>query len=198
MTDVYFFDYGTARDYISGIKFLFKKAGLDNLVPKAGSVAVKTHMGDMGSTGFIKPSMVRTVVDLIKEKGGKLFVTDTSVVYPGGRGTPERYLETAAYNGFVEKTVGAPVIIADENNDPGVRKNIDQRLGECKLEEVKVASKIYHADALAVLSHVKGHGTVGGLCSGALLAHEGYQVLVLERLTVLGAGFPPGRIVGLS
>ncbi len=30
---------------------------------------------------------------------------------------------------------------------------------------------------------------MGGLCSGALLAHAGYQVLVLERLAVLGGRF---------
>ncbi len=188
MTEVYFFDYGSGRDYISGIKSLFKKGGLDHLVPNKGSVAVKMHMGDMGSTGYIRPPLVRTVVDLIKDHGGKPFVTDTSVVYPGGRRTPERYLETAAYNGFVEQTVGAPIIIADENHDTGVRVAIEKRLYQCQMEEAKVASRIYHADVLAVLTHFKGHGIVG---MGGSVKNVGMGCVIKETKVVMHKSNPP-------
>ena len=188
MSKVYFFDYGKGKDYIAGIKSLYKEAELGILVPNGGSVAVKTHLGEMGSTGYIKPPLVRTVVDLIKAQGGNPFVTDTTVVYPGGRGTPEKYLETAAYNGFVEQTVGAPVVIADENRDRGIRVVIEKRVGRCELKEAKVASRIFHADVLAVLTHVKGHGIVG---IGGCIKNVGMGCVIKETKIAQHMDNPP-------
>ena len=103
---------------------------------------------------------MRRVVDLVKRAGGKPFVTDTTVLYPGGRITPERHLATAAGNGFTEAGIGAPIVIADEG-DEGIAVTIESPVDGCKLKEIEVASRIYHADSLLVLSHTKGHLQAG-------------------------------------
>lgn len=160
MSDVYFFDYNKGNHFIRGIQRLFEKSGIGDMIPRGGTVAVKTHLGDIGSSFYIRPPFVRTVVDLIKERGGNPFVTDTSVVYPGGRGTPEKYIKTAAFNGFTEETMGAPVVIADADGKT-VTVKIKERLEGGFLEEIKIPATIYNADFLMVLSHVKGHAIVG-------------------------------------
>jgi len=120
------------------------------------------HREEYGGSAHLRPAMVRRVCDLIKEAGGKPFVTDTSAVYPLGRFTTNMYLATAAYNGFTEESVGAPVMIADgEGGYDGEWVDIPRRVSRCSLRKVKVARKIFDADYLVVLSHVKGHGLSG-------------------------------------
>jgi hypothetical protein len=118
-------------------------------------------MGELGNITYIRPVFVSKVVDLVKKAGGRPFATDTTVIYPGGRETAEEYLATAAYNGFVEDSIGAPIVIADENGDAGVSVTIQNPIQDCQLREVKVASGIYRASSLLVLSHVKGHALTG-------------------------------------
>ena len=68
------------------------------------------------------------------------------------------HLETAIENGFAYAVVGAPLVIADGliGNDY-VTVEINQK----HFREVKIASAAYHADALLVATHFKGHEMVG-------------------------------------
>ena len=160
MSDVYFLDYAKGGSIIQGMRNLFTRSSLADLMSPEKSVAVKLHMGELGNVTYIRPFFVRRAADLVKRAGGKPFVTDTTALYPGGRGTPERYLATAAANGFTETSIGAPVVIADEG-DEGIAVPIESPVDGCELKEAKVASKIYHADSLLVLSHAKGHMQTG-------------------------------------
>jgi len=166
MSKVFFFDYATEQDVLSGIESLYTELALLEMIPKGSSVAVKLHMGELGNITYIRPVFVRKVVDLIKQAGGKPFVTDTTALYPGERDTAEKYLLTAAFHGFVPESLGAPVIIADRNGYDGVSAPVESTVAGCQLKEVKVATKIYEADFLLVLSHVKGHMLTG--FSGAI------------------------------
>ena len=125
MSRVFFFDYSKEEGVFSGIKSLFTDSGLLEKIHPGSSVAVKLHMGELGNITYIRPPFVRRVVDLVKEVGGKPFVTDTAALYPGGRDTAEKYLSTAAYNGFVEDSVGAPVVIADGDGYDGISVPIE-------------------------------------------------------------------------
>jgi uncharacterized protein len=105
---------------------------------------------------------VRRVCDLIKNAGAKPFVTDTTTVYPVRRFTASQYLATAAFNGFTEESMGAPVIIADgEQGYDGEWVDIPRRLSDCPFDRIKMARRIFDADSMIVLSHVKGHDTAG-------------------------------------
>jgi uncharacterized Fe-S center protein len=141
------------------MKDLFGKSGVAGIVSSEKSVAIKLHMGELGNVTYIRPLFVRRVVDLVKRAGGKPFITDTTALYPGARGTPERYLGTAAANGFTETGIGAPVAIADDGE--AVTVAVERLVDDCEIREVKVAPRIYHADRLLVLSHTKGHLQAG-------------------------------------
>ncbi len=156
---VLFFNYSRGGNALCGIEALFAGLGFDKLA--GDSVAVKLHMGELGNIAYIRPIFVSKVVSLVKKAGGSPFATDTTVIYPGGRETAEDYLATAASNGFVEDSIGAPIVIADANGDAGVSVAIQNPIQDCQLREVKVASGIYLASSLLVLSHVKGHSLSG-------------------------------------
>jgi uncharacterized Fe-S center protein len=161
MSKVVFLDYSRETGVLPGIERLCRDSGILKAISKGDSVAVKLHMGELGNVTYIRPAFVRKVVDLVKERGGRPFVTDTVSLYPGGRDSESKYVATAAYNGFVKETVGAPIVIADGNGDDGNRVRIEKATGDCSLGSVEVAARIHDADFLLVLSHVKGHMITG-------------------------------------
>lgn len=154
---VYFFDFGDGNDVHSAIKLLLLKVG-GGRIRRGMKVAIKSHFGEMGNYTHIRPSFVRSAVDAVKGLGGRPFFTDTTTLYPeGGRLTVRDSLETARYNGFTEEGLGCPVVIADApdgNSGLLIENGISTNT---RLKRVRVAKAIVEADALIVLSHVKGH-----------------------------------------
>jgi hypothetical protein len=138
---------------------------LDRL-QKGDIVAVKTHMGEAYNVGYLRPILVRTLVEALKERGCKPFVTDTTTMpyHPWiSRTLAIDHLETANRNGFNQGTMDCPVLIADGwlgtddvIVDLGGRGNY--------LRKQFVARAIADADALLSLAHFKGHpaGGYGG------------------------------------
>jgi uncharacterized Fe-S center protein len=159
-SEVFFFPYDEGRAFLRGLRTLFSRVA--NVVSTGDSVAVKVHMGEYGGSAYLRPSIVRRVCDLIKEAGGKPFVTDTTTLYPVGRFTARQYLTTAAYNGFTEESLGAPVVIADgEQGYDGEWVDIPRQVSDCSLDKIKIAREIFDADSMIVLSHLKGHELSG-------------------------------------
>lgn len=159
MSKVYFVSARSTdnRSLVDKLGDLMETVGLD-FIPKDGLVAIKLHMGERGTTGFLRPIYAREVVEHIKQRGGKPFLTDTTTLYRGERQNAVDYLHLAVANGFSYPTVGAPIIIAD-----GLRSADVVEVGvELKhFQTVKYASVIQQADALVVLSHFKGHLAAG-------------------------------------
>jgi uncharacterized Fe-S center protein len=159
-SEVFFFTYDSGRAFLRGLRTLFPRVA--NVVSKGDSVAVKVHMGEYGSSAYLHPPIVRRVCDLIKEAGGKPFVTDTTALYPARRFTASQYLATAAFNGFTEESLAAPVVIADgKQGYDGKWVDIPKRVSDCSLDKIKIARKIFDADSMIVLSHLKGHELAG-------------------------------------
>jgi uncharacterized Fe-S center protein len=157
---VFFFPYDRGRAFLKGLRALFSEVA--NVVSPGDSVAIKVHMGEYGGSTYLRPPMVRRICDLVKEAGGKPFVTDTTTLYPLGRFTASQYLATAAYNGFTEDSMGAPVVIADrEQGTDGEWVNIPRQVSGCPLDRIKVARKIVDADCLIAVTHAKGHALAG-------------------------------------
>jgi hypothetical protein len=117
-------------------------------------VGVKVHFGERGHTRYVRPSFVRKAVELLKDAGGRPFVTDTTTLYRHKRHTLFDHLETASWNGFTPETMGCPVIIADGLKSNGVEVKVD---GKLKFGRVKVAQAIFDADALLCFSHLTFH-----------------------------------------
>ncbi|MFP3898094.1 MAG: DUF362 domain-containing protein [Dehalococcoidia bacterium] len=159
-SDVLFFPYDRGRAFLRGLRALF--SGVGDVISAGDSVAVKLHMGEYGGSAYLRPPLVRRVCDLIKEAGGKPFVTDTTTLYAGGRFNGREYLATAAFNGFTEQSMGVPIIIADgEQGYDGEWVEVPRRVSGCDLDRVKVAREILRADSMIVLTHVKGHPLSG-------------------------------------
>ncbi|MBP7653979.1 DUF362 domain-containing protein [Candidatus Dependentiae bacterium] len=159
-SDVYFTDTREHHHYniYDKVKKLLKSIDLKNIIKKNDIVAVKIHFGEYGNTSYIKPPIVRIVIDEIKALGGKPFLTDGSTLYKGSRSDAVNHLQTAILNGFDYSVVNAPLVIAD-----GIKGNSCVKVKiDCKhTEYAEIGSEPYYADALVVLTHFKLHELTG-------------------------------------
>jgi len=157
---VYFCDFRTrpGRNMIKKFRNLINKAGFGEIDFKDQMVAVKMHFGEPGNLAYIRPNYAAEVVAMIKELGGKPFLTDCSTLYHGLRSNAIDHLETAMKNGFSPLTVGCPVIIADGLKGIEYRE-IPLDLRHCKT--AKIGSAIADADIIISLNHFKGHEQTG-------------------------------------
>ncbi len=188
MSKVWFAD-ARVRNYIVDSlemkgRYLFDEAGLQNCFDKGDRVAVKIHWGDNFNTGYLRPNLIRGIVEKVKEHGGRPFIVEgTSLGLHSWRGTALDYLEVAASHGFTAETIGCPVEIAD--GWAGL-DDVEVAVPEGKkIKKTYVARSIATADALILVSHFKGHsmGGFGGAIKnlgigcvskrGKYLAHAG-------------------------
>jgi uncharacterized Fe-S center protein len=150
---------------VSKAQHLFDQAGLADCFKKGDNVAIKCHMGEWNTTNYLRPVLVRGIVEKVKEHGGKPFVTDcTTLTYApfASRTTATEHLKTAARNGFTAETMDCPLVMADgEYGIDDVHVDLPEGL---LLQEQYIGKKIAQADAMIVVTHFKGHplGTVGG------------------------------------
>ncbi|MDI6900960.1 MAG: DUF362 domain-containing protein [Anaerosomatales bacterium] len=137
---------------------LLERAGLSEAVFDQDLVAVKLHFGEQGNTGFVQPIYLREIVRRVKEAGGKPFLTDANTLYRGERANAVDHLACAIHNGFGLATVDAPLIIADGLDG---RDAVDVPVRGRHFESVRIGAAAVHADAMVVVTHVKGHEATG-------------------------------------
>lgn len=182
-------------------KRLFDEAGLAKCFDPGDRVAIKIHWGEMWNTGYLRPNLVRAIVDKVKACGGEPFVTEgTSLGYVSARGTGYDYLSTAATHGYTIGTMGCPVIMAD-----GWMGTDDVEIPISKgkmLKRTFVDKSISRADAVIIVSHWKGHaqGGFGGAIKnlgvgcvskrGKYLLHAGAN---LEEKPTVNPALCPGK-----
>ena len=146
------------RNLFHKIDDLLLKAGLPAKFKRGHLVAVKLHFGEKGNTAYIRPVIVRHIVDMLKQTGAAPFLTDTNTLYVGERTNSVSHIERAVRNGFDFAVAGAPVIIADGlRGESSVRVTVGGR----HLQEVSIAREIVSANGLVVLSHFKCHELTG-------------------------------------
>ena len=141
------------------LKKLIKKAGIQDLDLEGRFVAIKLHFGELGNVSYLRPNYARAVVDVVKELGGKPFLTDCNTMYPGSRKNALEHLECAWQNGFTPLTVGCPILIAD-----GLKGTDDVEVpveGGEYVESAKIGRAVMDADVFISLTHFKGHEMTG-------------------------------------
>ncbi|MCR4590248.1 MAG: DUF362 domain-containing protein [Lachnospiraceae bacterium] len=158
---VYFTDFRTVigTSLTEKLQKLCRKAGIGNIDFDGRFVAIKMHFGELGNLSFIRPNYVKAVADLIKEFGGKPFITDCNTLYPGSRKNAIDHLYNAELNGFNYMTTGCHTIIADglKGTDEAT---VEIPGGEyCK--EAYIGRALYDADIIISLNHFKGHEMTG-------------------------------------
>ena len=122
-------------------------------------VAIKMHFGELGNVSFLRPNFAKAVVDVVKELGGKPFLTDCNTMYPGFRKTALEHLYCAWENGFTPLSAGCPIIIAD-----GLKGTDDIEVpvkGGEYVKNAKIGRAIMDADVFISLTHFKGHELTG-------------------------------------
>ncbi|MEA4848977.1 MAG: DUF362 domain-containing protein [Clostridiaceae bacterium] len=149
---------GRQESLLSKLGKLFDMAGFGDMISPKDIVAIKLHFGEKGNTAYIRPTFARQIVDKVKEKGGKPFLTDSNTLYNGSRANGVDHYETAIYNGFAYAVVNAPIIIAD-----GIlsKNSVEVDINKKHFDKVKISKEIESVSKLIVLSHFKGHDTAG-------------------------------------
>ena len=159
---VYFTDFRTVA-YGDGLpaklKKLMRRAGVGTIDMEGKFVAIKMHFGELGNISYLRPNYAKAGADLVKEEGGKPFLTDCNTMYPGSRKNALEHLYCAWENGFTPMTVGCPVLIGD-----GLKGTDDIAVpvvGGEYVKEAKIGRAVMDADVFISLSHFKGHETTG-------------------------------------
>ena len=199
-SQVYFTDFRvtTAENQLQKLKRLLLTAGIRNIDFNGKFVAIKMHFGEPGNLAFLRPNYARAVADLVKELGGKPFLTDCNTLYVGGRKNALEHLDSAYLNGFTPYTTGCHVIIAD-----GIRGNDEVSVpvhGGEYIKEAKIGRALMDADIVLTLTHFKGHeatgfggaikniGMGGGSRAGKMDMHSAGKPFVVPDAQCIGCG----------
>lgn len=157
---VYFSDLRTSpgKNLLLKLEQMIRRAGIDKIDFKDKFVAVKIHFGEYGNMAYIRPNYAAVIVRVIKELGGKPFLTDSNTLYTGSRSDAVGHLHTAMVNGFNPIATGCDVIIADGLRGKDERA-IDVNGKYCPAPLIGAA--IAEADIVISVNHFKGHEQAG-------------------------------------
>jgi uncharacterized Fe-S center protein len=116
-----------------------------------GKVAVKISTGEPGGHNFLKPALIKPLVDKLSGT-----IVECNTAYEGKRNTTENHWQAIRDHGFMDI---APCDIMDEEGEMA----IPVRNG-ARLKENYVGEHLRNYDSMLILSHFKGHlmGGFGG------------------------------------
>jgi len=131
----------------AGLMAVYQALGLE----ATGNVAVKIHTGEPGNTHYLKPELIK---GLIQRVNGTIIEANTA--YGGRRASTAAHYQVARDHGF---TNIASVVILDERSDISIPV-----IGGKHLKENFVGERFNDFNFHIVLSHFKGHqmGGFGG------------------------------------
>jgi len=138
---------------------LLRKAGMAQMDFKDKYTALKIHFGEPGNLAFIRPPFAAVVAALVREKGGKPFLTDSNTLYSGRRHNAYDHLRAAYENGFSRDATGCDIFIADGLKGGDYVEMPVERGRHCAT--AMIGSAVADADAVVSLNHFKGHELVG-------------------------------------
>ena len=179
------------------IKELIKADGYLDDVKKGDYTGIKLHIGELGNKSYVKPELVRVIVDELKKRGAKPFLFDCNSLYRGKRWNAVDHYENAYKNGFTCDVVGAPFMVGD-----GIRgmNETDIEIRDFQGEPAHLGKIIEDIDYLFVLTHFKFHELFGyggavknigmGMASrrGKLFLHSDIRPgVIASRCTACGA-----------
>lgn len=118
-----------------------------------GNVAVKISTGEPGGHNYLKPSLIK---DLVNKLNGTIVECNTA--YEGRRNTTEEHWKAIKEHGFMDI---AKADILDEDGDMAIPVS-----NGLHLKENYVGAHLKNYDSMLMLSHFKGHA-MGGF-GGAL------------------------------
>ena len=122
--------------------------------PASGRVALKISTGESEETGYLRPAMLKPIIDDIASvEGNTITIVECNTAYGGSRSTSESHWKEIEKRGFLEI---APVDIMDEDGEMRIPVVDDSRI---KYDLVGTHIKNY--DFMINLAHFKGHQMAG-------------------------------------
>jgi len=195
MSKVFFLPIDKASIEEGFTKLLDEIPGRKEILP-TDTVAVKIHPGEEGNSSYVSPDNVNRVIKALDMGTDRIFLTDTTVLYPGKRMSAPDYLHLTHEHGFGLPWT-PPFIIADGLR--GEDETIVKMPENFQTDEAHIASIISNSDAMVVISHFKGHLLTGfggalknlgmGCASraGKLYQHSSVKPLInTEKCTACG------------
>ena len=160
-SQVYFTDLRArpGDNLLQKLERLLDRAGMGSIDFSGKYAAIKIHFGEPGNLAYLRPNYAKVVVDFIKARGGKPFLTDCNTLYVGGRKNALDHLESAYQNGYNPFTVGCHLLIAD-----GLKGTDEAYVpveGGTYVKEAKIGRAVMDADVVISLNHFKGHEMAG-------------------------------------
>jgi len=191
-SDVFFIDMRStpSLNLLKKLERLVRAAGFDEIDFNRKMTALKIHFGEPGNLAYLRPNFAARIVKMVKEKGGKPYLTDCNTLYHGERSNAPDHLEAAFTNGYNPLSAGCHVVIGD-----GI-KGTDYREIELNLEytgKAMIGAAVADADIIISLNHFKGHEQTGfggamknlgmGCASvgGKLFLHSGNPPVIVEK-----------------
>jgi len=142
------------RNIQNQLKEFFNSSPLSQKISMNDVTAIKVHFGEDKNHTFLSPSYIKPIVDVIKSRQAKPFVTDTNVLYKSKRDNAVDHLLLANHHGFSIETLGAPLVIADGilgKNETEI--TIDAPINQ----KVNIASEFLTSNSIVVVTHATGH-----------------------------------------
>lgn len=122
--------------------------------PANGRIALKISTGESEETGYIRPDVLKPLIDAINTvEGNKVTIVECNTAYAGTRNTSESHWKEIEKRGFLDV---APVDIMDEEGN--------MRIPVTDSTHIKynlVGSHLQNYDFMINLAHFKGHQMAG-------------------------------------
>ncbi len=138
---------------------LIRRAGLERIDMNQKFVAIKLHFGEPGNLSFLRPNFAKTVADVVRERGGRPFLTDCNTLYVGRRKDALEHMTAANENGYGMLSTGCQIIIGD-----GLKGTDDVEVpvtGGVYFKTALIGRAVMDADVFISLTHFKGHELAG-------------------------------------
>jgi len=137
---------------------LFLMLNINNKIESSSFVGLKIHFGEKGNEGHINPLWLLDIINNIKKRTSRVFLTDTNTLYRGERSDSIHHIRIAWKHGFSLEKLGIPVVIADGlvgRDDEEVCVNLS------RIKSARIASAFLNINFLLCLSHFTGHDLTG-------------------------------------
>ena len=139
------------------LQALLAKSKILEVVPSAVRVVMKTHFGEQGNTGYVRPEYIRVIAEGVLARRADPIVSDTNTLYKGQRTNSQDHLELARRHGFTKESTLAEVVIPEDNKETVSTVAVNQKF----IKQAKVSKLFLDAGALINVTHFKGHLMTG-------------------------------------
>lgn len=169
MSDVFMVDAraaGICKSYQDKIGLLFSVPEFAAMIPQGKNVTIiKGNYSQAGYTRYIRPIVMRAVVEKVTELGGFPAIMDTSGFFPNGQVKGGEWLSAIEVMGYSLEALGCDRFLANGyEGDDGEFVST----GGADLGGVEVARAFRETDCIIVVTQVSAHhqaGMFGALCN---------------------------------